>query len=1413
MVNGEYVTALLDTGSMVSTMASSWCHSLGLQIQSLNNLLTVQSAGGHTIPYEGYVEVRFSIPQEEMTDMNVLMLVVPNTVYHDRVPILLGTNVLSYLRTQVRVKDSRWEAVLAMLARQEALVNTPDSLGSLIIGKPLTIPPNGRMVIQGHTRVKAVCQGITVCLDGSNGLPKGVLATPSVTTLPPGRKRTKLPVELVNHSAQTVTVPAKARVCDLYSTEDVTPLGPSSLPGVSGSSNIDMGKECFLTNFVGIRETLTEERVREVEDLLMKWRGVFSLHDMDLGLTDKVEHRIRLSDDVPFKEKPRPIPPSMFNEVRAHLKEMESLGVIRKSQSPYASNVVVVRKKSGAIRFCLDLRRLNSKTIPDRYSLPRIDTTLDILSGAKWFSVLDLKSGYWQVPLAEQDKNKTAFTVGPLGFWECERMPFGLTNAPATFQRLMESCMGDLHLSYCLLYLDDIVIYSKTYEDHLVRLEAVLQKLKDAGLKLSPSKCNFLQKKIKYLGHMISEQGISVDPEKVSCVKAWPLPKTVSEVQSFLGFTSFYRRFIKDFAKVAKPLHQVAQGGIHYQTKTRTRVRYPPLQWGSPQQQAFDKLKEMCSSTPVLGFADYNKPFILHTDASGDGLGAVLSQDQEGKKRVIAYASRNLAKAERNYAVHKLEFLALKWAVTEKFHDYLYGNEFSVVTDNNPLTYILKSAKLDATGHRWVAQLANYKFTLSYLPGSANRAADALSRINWPAISSEIVSQLLDVHLDTVNSVECFCYSQQGVPDSLVQDVVLQDYINWSVEQDQDPVIREVRLLLSKRLTEGNVSPGAKKLWKERKSLRIVGSLLTRTRMCSGEEQSQLVLPKKYWDVALRYVHDEMGHLGRDRSLELLRERYFWIGMHQSVADHIANCGRCIRRKDWNPQRAPLVNTVTSQPMELVCVDFLKLEPSQGGIENVLVVTDHFTKYAQAYATRNQTARTTARVLYENFFIHYGFPRRLHSDQGRNFESKMLRELCDMANIRKSRTTPYHPMGNGIAERFNSTLLNMLGTLDPKKKVDWKSHLGSLVHAYNCTKHDTTGFSPYYLMFGRHPHIPVDLALGWADEKAAGNTSDYVKEVRERLSKAFEIAEANASQSRADQKERYDRKVRGAFLTVGDRVLVRNVCFQGTHKIADRWSEEVYLVVKQPNSDIPVYEIKPESGNGRSKVLHRNLLLPLPKARSSVSDHDVETVTQREGTDSDSDSDLDSLVEVRNRQTPQREVPVPAPRVFGVLRSTDILPCATESSRVTGNILDERQRMSNLLQEHSNSGEGDVLSESTSTQDEVDDLIQTESNGDSGAENIAQATLNDHVSARDIVQVGTDNQVAVDDTTLSSVPSSAEFLSSPVPPRPAPRRSTRMRSTAHLRPDFVYNFQASSGGGQEIAKKVGFLKEVIKLFD
>ena len=374
---------------------------------------------------------------------------------------------------------------------------------------------------------------------------------------------------------------------------------------------------------------------------------------------------------------------------------MLKIGAIRDSKSPFSSNVVIVRKKDGSIRFCIDYRKLNQHTIKDAYPIPRVDDTLHLLAGAKYFSTLDLKSGYWQVEMKKSEKAKTAFQVGSLGFYECNRMPFGLCNAPATFQRLMERCMGELNLRECLNYLDDIIIFSTTFEEHLQRLQAVFERLKEHNLKLKPSKCMLFRKKVTYLGHVVSEAGIETDPTKIEAIRSWPTQKTTKDVRRFLGFTGSYRHFIKGFAALARPLNDLLVGhSTNPNVKKKSSKKPVSFRWGEEQQKSFETIIDKLTNPPILAYADYKLPFKVHTDASFDGLGAVLYQTQDGKDRVVSYASRSLKPSEKNYPAHKLEFLALKWAVCEKFHDYLYGTSLEVITDNNPLTYVFTTAKL-----------------------------------------------------------------------------------------------------------------------------------------------------------------------------------------------------------------------------------------------------------------------------------------------------------------------------------------------------------------------------------------------------------------------------------------------------------------------------------------------------------------------------------------------------------------------------------------------------------------------------------------------------------------------------------------------------------------------------------------------
>ena len=490
-----------------------------------------------------------------------------------------------------------------------------------------------------------------------------------------------------------------------------------------------------------------------------------------------------------------------------------------------------------------------------------------------------------------------------------------------------------------------------------------------------------------------------------------------------------------------------------------------PFEWTEKHQSSFDTIIDRLSNPPVLAYADYSLPFKVHTDASFDGLGAVLYQTQDGKERAIAYASRSLKPSEKNYPAHKLEFLALKWAICEKFHDYLYGSLFEVITDNNPLTYVLTTAKLDATGQRWIFSLSGYNFRIKYRSGKKNADADGLSRCKasqgermiFPE-TSKAISHSLSVTEDCplVESMavsDCHASTQvDDFPEQLLQTYGLTSR-DWRKAKLNDPCIG---FILHQVETGSNVPAKLDlaqtvdvRYLKEWDKLYADQDVLHRKVSLKGQEFQQVVLPSVVHDEVFQALHDDPGHQGRDRTTSLFKQRFVWPGMDKFIREKVNNCGMCIRRKTGGGRSATLVNITSSSPMEIVCVDYLSLERSKGGVENILIITDHFSRYAQAIPSRNQTAKTTARVLFDNFIVHYGFPARIHSAQGQNFESNLIKELCQIARVEKSRTTPYHPMGNSQVVRFNQTLLKMLGTLEEYQKSDWKTHVPTLVHAYD----------------------------------------------------------------------------------------------------------------------------------------------------------------------------------------------------------------------------------------------------------------------------------------------------------------------------------------------------------------------------
>ncbi|KAK7877074.1 hypothetical protein WMY93_032212 [Mugilogobius chulae] len=566
-----------------------------------------------------------------------------------------------------------------------------------------------------------------------------------------------------------------------------------------------------------------------------------------------------------------------------------------------------------------------------------------------------------------------------------------------------------------------------------------------------------------------------------------------------------------------------------------------------------------------------------------------------------------------------------------------------IITDSNPLTYILTSAKLDATSHRWLAALSTYSFKLQYRTGKQNTDADALSRrphentLDTPhsekeldllrnfeehyfvnsndscCVPSDVVEAIcgaalvrahneVDSNQANITLVESLAITADAVPVSYCDEVdhglpVISSLSQSELmaEQRSDPSIGEV----IHELESGDKSPPTLRkelpelplLLREFNKLELIDGVLYRRRQGEDQVSHQLVLPEALRDQVLHSLHNDMGHLGVERTLDLVRSRFYWPKMANDVETKIRTCPRCVRRKTPQEKAAPMVNIHTTRPLELICMDFLSLEPDSSNVKDILVLTDHFTKFAMAFPTTNQKARTVAKCLWENFIIHYGFPERIHTDQGPDFESKLIKELCEVTGIKKSRTTPYHPRGNPV-ERFNRTLLSMLGTLENKQKSKWKEHVKPLVHAYNCTRNDVTGYTPYELMFGRSPRLPIDLAFGLSVREPQHKThSEYVANLKSRLQESYQIASRNAAKNAERNKQRFDQRVTTSVLEPGDRVLVRNVRIRGKHKLSDKWEDTVYVVVKKAK-ELPVYTVTPEHQDGPLRTLHRDLLLP-----------------------------------------------------------------------------------------------------------------------------------------------------------------------------------------------------------------------------
>ena len=920
-----------------------------------------------------------------------------------------------------------------------------------------------------------------------------------------------------------------------------------------------------LCKMVGKPELLTGEQTEKLHQFLAEHHEVFSLDPNERGETDWHTMQIDTGEAAPRKQLVRRMPFAVRAEVAKQLREMQAAGVVQPSSSPWASPVVMVRKRDGTLRFCVDYRELNSVTKADTFPLPRIDDLLDQLGAASYFSTLDLASGYWQVPMHPDSIEKTAF-VTPQGLYEFRVMPFGLTNAPGVFQRLMEKVLAGLNPDdgpdYVAIYIDDVLVFSRTLEEHLQHLRKVIQRLCDAGLKLKPSKCRFIREEVEYLGHVITPQGLKTNPRIVSAITEFPRPRNLGELRRFLGLSSYYRRFVHNFAKIASPLHGL----------TRKNVRF---NWTADEEHSFQTLKEKLISTPVLAYPSFEKSFVLETDASIEGIGAILSQPQEDDLlHPVAYASRSLTVAERNYAITELETLAVVWAITH-FIPYLYGHDVTVLTDHTAVKAILQAPNPSGKHARWWTKVYGSgvkSIKIQYRPGRLNSGADALSRSPQCSPSVDRTNQgrmqVATVTTATVSTSPTIQTLLTAEPTDDIPD-------SFADEQQKDPALLEIfNYLLEEELPAEDKR--ARKIALQ-SSLFVIEDGLLYFVDPKQKQRRRAAVPRQLQEQILIESHSGTmcGHFSGRRTYATLARQWWWEGMLTDVLQFAKNCPVCATVSGGGKVSRPPLHPIPVQRLfQIVGVDVMDLPTTADGNCHVVVFQDYLTKWPLVYPVPDQKSIRLVRLLVEEVIPFFGVPEALLSDRGTNLLSSLMKDICQMMGIKKLNTTSYHPQCDGMVERFNRTLKAMLRKQAAICGSQWDRYLHAVLWAYRNTPHETTGEKPSFLLFGYDCRTPSEAALLPPSSLEPATITYYREHVMLSLSSARELAVQAIKKAQGRYKTVYDRKSVLSQLKVGDWVLVKFPQDETgrLRKLSRPWHGP-YRIVSREDPDVSVIKV------------------------------------------------------------------------------------------------------------------------------------------------------------------------------------------------------------------------------------------------
>lgn len=838
---------------------------------------------------------------------------------------------------------------------------------------------------------------------------------------------------------------------------------------------------------VNIDKDLDNKIKDDLCQLLNENRDCFAFTTAELGKTNLTEMHIKLKDDSPVTYRPYRMSFPEREKVKEMIEDLCANGIIRESESEYASPIIVVSKKTGDLRLCVDYRALNKKTYKDKYPMPLIEDQIDRLNGQKYFTTLDLASGYHQIPVAEDSKHLTAFITQD-GHYEYNRMPFGLCNAPAIFQRLIHKILNTKKIPGVLAYMDDIVVASTNIEEGMMRLRQVLEALREANLTLKLKKCHFFRTHIEYLGYEISAEGVQPGQKKIEAVASFKKPTNIHEIRQFVGLASFFRRFVPGFATLARPLTSL----------TKSEVKWD---WGEAQEEAFTKIKHVLISRPVL--AIYNPTYLteMHTDASQLGIGGILMQriDEKSPLRAVAYFSRQTTTDEQHFHSYELETLAVVMSLN-RFRNYLLGLNFKVVTDCNAVRLTWTKRDLVPRIARWWLQAQEFDFTIEYRPGTQMSHVDALSRN--PVVATDSNDNLTDIHMNILK---------------------ITKMSELDVIQYTDPNLVHLKCILDNNCADAKDIKNNYVL-KDGKIYRKVGDAL-----------KWAVPQDARWKVC-HMSHDECGHMSLEKTIDKIQLTYWFPQMTSFVKKYVKACIPCAYAKIPAGKKEGFLHPIPKAPIPFHTVHIDHLGPfvkSKMGNTYILGVIDGYTKFIILKAVRNTKSKTSIAVLREVFAI-FGAPKLLISDRGTSFTSSEFAKFAEELEIKHIKNAVAMPRANGQIERYNRTVLASLAALTHgENDKEWDTHLNTVQWSLNNTLNKGINKTPSEVIFGRRTINLSEAHLHDITNEDPVTDEGILDRIREEVSQTIE-------KKQSEMKDRFDKKRCPAKeYTEGELVLVQ----------------------------------------------------------------------------------------------------------------------------------------------------------------------------------------------------------------------------------------------------------------------------------